>query len=582
MFFIFSFLGLVIRILLIGVPGFKADVAYWKGWGLAVADKGIIWLANNTNYNYPPGFAYVLYAVNKIYALFFNPYNINEYWLDNNYFYLLLIKLITIVADIGITYLIYKIARKLNSRWGKILALFYFLNIVAIFDGVIWGQVDQFGLFLFLLSVYFLIVDRPQWASVFFIISFLMKFQSIIFIPIFFLYIYKKYSFSGLMKSLKVSFFTFTLIITPFWLNREMASLIRLFTINSDWFPWYSLNAFNLWWLASGLNGMQISDKTLILGIINAKQLGLIMFSFVYFVACLNVLLAKKNELIGQYILSLVLAVFAFFHLLTQSHERYLFLLLGLYPLLYFVKKEMKLSRLLIFLLMLTVGMFFNMYISAAMNYPDQVYWPVSAQLTKTFTAVISVYQIGLFIYFVFQYFGEWMIRYWKYVSIGVLLIVGALFFKNKDYILHKPISLTQIAPIYQRQDYLEPVNNMTVESARGVFFWNRLSDNYYFYKKGIGSHANSEIYYDLGGRFSRFRSEFGIDNEGAVGAKAVFVVQGDGHELFRSKEQDRFDYPKSIDISVRGVKQMTLIIAKTTVSNSGIHADWLDPELIR
>ena len=84
MYFLLLSLGLVVRLLLIPVSGFKADIAFWKGWGLAVTDKGIIWLVNNTNYNYPPGFAYILELIGKVYKLFADPYNIGQYWMDNN------------------------------------------------------------------------------------------------------------------------------------------------------------------------------------------------------------------------------------------------------------------------------------------------------------------------------------------------------------------------------------------------------------------------------------------------------------------------------------------------------------------
>ena len=213
MYFLLLFLGFVIRLLLIPVPGFKADIAFWKGWGLAVADKGIIWLVNNTNYNYPPGFAYILDLINKIYKLFADPYNVSQYWMDNNFLYLFLFKIIIIVSDIGIVYLIIKISQKLKMKWGWLLAVIYFLNPAVIFDGVIWGQVDQFGLFLFLAAIYFFIDEKPILASIIFTIAWLMKFQNIIFIPIFYLFIYRKYSFNDLIKSLSVSLLTFAIII---------------------------------------------------------------------------------------------------------------------------------------------------------------------------------------------------------------------------------------------------------------------------------------------------------------------------------------------------------------------------------
>src|SRR3989344_2211152 len=146
MFYVFLGFGLLVRLFLVPVAGFKADVAFWKGWGLAVADKGILWLVNNTNYNYPPGFAYILWLINKVYALFKNPHNIADYWADNNVLYLFLIKIITIAADLLVVWLIIRFTRVIlnsfqdlnsknqmlklvqNDKLGKILALFYFLN----------------------------------------------------------------------------------------------------------------------------------------------------------------------------------------------------------------------------------------------------------------------------------------------------------------------------------------------------------------------------------------------------------------------------------------------------------------------
>ncbi|MDO8741637.1 MAG: hypothetical protein Q7J11_00650, partial [Candidatus Roizmanbacteria bacterium] len=491
MYFLLLFLGFVIRLLLIPVSGFKADMAFWKGWGLAAADKGIIWLVNNTNYNYPPGFTYILDLIGKIYKLFADPY-ISQYWMDNNLLYLFLFKLIIIFSDIGIVYLIIKIAEKLKMKWGKLLAVIFFLNPAVLFDGVIWGQVDQFGLFLFLAAIYFFVDEKPKLASVIFTLAWLMKWQNIIFIPIFYIFIYRKYSFNDLIKSLAVSLATFAIITFPFWFHREMASLLNLFTVNSNWFPWYSLNAFNGWWLAAGLDGMKISDKTLVLGIINAKQFGLLLFSFFYFIASLNIFLAKKEEELKQFVLSSALVIMSFFHLLTQSHERYLFHLLGFVIIFYFFKIEKKLTHVIGLLSAVTLGVFFNMYISMAFNYPDQVYWPFQADFTRLFTLYLSVFQIGIFAYFFVRYFYSFIKTNFLWIITALIIFIGVIIVMNYNYILKKPISLTKITPIESQQDYLKPMINMTVESARGVKYWNRLSNNYYFYSQGIGSHANS------------------------------------------------------------------------------------------
>lgn len=582
MYFLLLFLGFVVRVLLVPVSGFRADMAFWKGWGLAVADKGIIWLVNNTNYNYPPGFAYILDLIGKIYKLFADPYNVSQYWMDNNLLYLFLFKLIIIISDIGIVYLIIKIAEKLKMKWGWLLAVIFFLNPAVLFDGVIWGQVDQFGLFLFLGAIYFFVDEKPKLASVIFTIAWLMKWQNIIFIPIFYLFIYRKYSFNDLIKCLSVSLVTFAIITFPFWFHREMAGLFNLFTVNSNWFPWYSLNAFNGWWLAAGLEGMKISDKTLVLGVINAKQFGLLLFSFFYFIAALNIFLAKKEETLKQFVLSSALVVLSFFHLLTQSHERYLFHLLGFVIIFYFFKIEKKLTHVIGLLSVITLGVFLNMYISMALNYPDQVYWPFSLEWTRSFTLYISILQIATFIYFFIRYFSSFIKKNYLLIIAALAIFMGALLIMNYNYLLRQPISLTKITPVETQQDYLKPMINMTVESSRGVKYWNRLSNNYFFYNQGIGAHANSTISYNLGGRFSKFTTDFGIDTEGSELNKAVFIIQGDGRELYRSKPKGKYDLSELISVSIKNVNKLTLIIKTEGSSNSGLHADWLNPVLIR
>lgn len=484
MFYLFLILGFFIRLLLIPLAGFKADIAFWKGWGLAVADKGILWLADNTNYNYPPGFAYVLWVINKVYALFRNPYNVQQYWLDSNVFYLFLVKIIAIIADILIVYLILKIAKKLNVSWGPILALFYFLNPAVILDGALWGQVDQFGIFLFLLSFYFLFLKKPKLATVIFTIALLMKFQNIIFIPLFFLYIYKEYSFEDVVKSALTALTVFMIVIFPFWFHHEFDSLIRLLTINSDWFPWYSLNAFNFWWIAAGLNGLKMQDKTLVLGIMNAKQVGLYTFSLTYFLVCIYLFFAKKEDLLKKFLISCALAVFAFFNLLTQSHERYLFPLLALLPIIYLFNGSKKavvktanidnkqiIGRELIFFTFVSLALFLNMNISLWFNYPDQTIWPFDIGITHSLTFYLSIINIGLFLYFIFAYFRDPIKKYWYYVAGLALVLCTAVIFKNLPYILAQPISLTKIQPIDSREDYLTAIYNMTVDSGRGPFF---------------------------------------------------------------------------------------------------------------
>jgi len=153
--------GFLIRMVFVPNPGFEADMSFWKSWGLAPYDHGIVWSMFNTNNNYPTPFAYLLWMVTGIYSLFASPHNFNEFWGNTNLLFLTLMKLPAVLADLGIAFVIFNIP-KLVKRTGfqhipqslaTVCATLYLFSPIAIFDSAVWGQVDSLGVFLFLCAV---------------------------------------------------------------------------------------------------------------------------------------------------------------------------------------------------------------------------------------------------------------------------------------------------------------------------------------------------------------------------------------------------------------------------------------------
>src|SRR3972149_10140706 len=93
------YLAILLRLILIPNPGFEADVSFWKSWGLAAKDKGVVWSLHNTNNNYPTPFAYVLGGMAWLYSLLANPHNYSQYWSNTNTWFLAVAKLPSILAD---------------------------------------------------------------------------------------------------------------------------------------------------------------------------------------------------------------------------------------------------------------------------------------------------------------------------------------------------------------------------------------------------------------------------------------------------------------------------------------------------
>jgi hypothetical protein len=103
-------------------------------------------------------------------------------------------------------------------------------------------------------------------------------------------------------------------------------------------------------------------------------------------------------------------------------------------------------------------------------------------------------------------------------------------------------------------------------------------------YAKGIGTHAVSQISFALGGKYSTFTSDIGVDDEeNGKGVGSVdFQVIGDGKILFDSGVLTNSSPIVSINISIVGVQTLTLV-ATNGVANSidYDHADWAGARVV-
>lgn len=616
--FIAAFL---IRVANIPNPGFVADIAFWKSWGIAPFDHGIVWSIFNTNNNYPTPFAYLLWVITSIYSLFANPHIFNEYWNQGNTLYLTLIKLPAILADLGIAAIIYWFTTHIRSEkkhlheigylWGLILASLYLFNPIAIFDSSVWGQVDSLGVFLFLVAVICVIKKKPGLAGFFYMVGLMTKLQTMIYAPLFFLFVWQMTGFPGLIRSVIGSTLAFFGLNIEFLLTRNMGLVITSLITNYDYFPLMSLNAYNLWWIVAGANGMQTSDKLLTIGIINAKTSGLLLFSGTYLLAMMQQLKSgfpflhmdtKKQdgvsletrewETVGSFVTGLIIVVFGFFLLQTESHDRYAFPIIafGCLWVYLFVRDHLttkdrdvfwttRIFRYSIIGYILFTGIYFlNVHTAFVANYAENgIQWLLFLN-TPFWTIAVAYLLLASFI--VFLIVNRKTIPYVLYVITGLVLITSIVGL-NLPFMKKQPVSLTKLSPPIHEQQYGVLTTNMPVNArADNSKTWDRLSTQYMFYKKGLGTHAKSRIVYDIGKRFTRFTTDMGIDTEAGPQASVVFEIYGDNTLLYRSPVVKRFDYPVHADVPVVGVKNLTLIVDDAGNGNFDDHADWLNPLL--
>lgn len=102
-------------------------------------------------------------------------------------------------------------------------------------------------------------------------------------------------------------------------------------------------------------------------------------------------------------------------------------------------------------------------------------------------------------------------------------------------------------------------------------------------YERGLGCHSRCELEYHLGGKWSAFVAEIGIDDYARPRGEVVCRVQVDGKTRFESGLITGRDQPKTLRADIRGARRLRLVVDfGPNGSSSGDHADWGLAVLVR
>jgi hypothetical protein len=112
-------------------------------------------------------------------------------------------------------------------------------------------------------------------------------------------------------------------------------------------------------------------------------------------------------------------------------------------------------------------------------------------------------------------------------------------------------------------------------------------------YAKGIGSHTEWDVHYDLGGAFTRFSAQVGVDDEvipqirpgsdgGTKPVGVVFELLGDGKSLWRSEAVRSGQTPVAVDVDVTGVGDLALRTVNGPDHQNLGHGDWLEARVTK
>lgn len=382
--------GFLIRLIFATFPGFHVDTDTFFAWSIRVVQEGFsnfyspdIWTS------YTPGMIYVFYLLGLLK---------NILSLDGEQFYYLL-KIPSIIADLVLSYFIYKQLLTTSSRkiafYGLIFCIF---NPVLIFNASIWGAFDGLlTLFLFL-SIYYLAQKKLISSSVYFAIALLIKPQAIAIAPVFGLFLLKNFSISNVLKISIPTLFTVVVLSLPYFPSDPVFGFFNLFINMAQDYKGNSLFAYNTW----GIFGFWIDDS-IKLGFLSYRIWGLILLSV--FWTFFYLLFFKRR--LDVFTLS-TLAFFAFFFLPTRVHERYLF---SAIPFLILISLQFKSKFLIIATIILSTLHLMNLYYVYVyynefyLKLPKILYIPYLYEFLETQGKFMSAISTLLFVLITFTIF---------------------------------------------------------------------------------------------------------------------------------------------------------------------------------
>ncbi len=290
-------LGFILRIILSPFGTLTLDQNTFIAWSVRLLHVGFskFYLGNWSDYL--PGYLYILNLLAQIAK-------------TNIISETLLYKLPAIISDVGTSYLIYRIVKKLKTeKWGLIATALYLFNPAVIANSALWGQVDSLTAFFSILALWALEFNLYLSAAALAYGTLVKPQMAIISLIILILMIQRRWKARRIFIYIFISAIIFVLGFAPFSNGNNLINfIISRFNVSLNQYPYTSVNAFNFW----AIFGAWKPDAGL-------NIIGGIVVLILFFTFGLKFLKQKGGEYI---FLAFTYAISFLF--MTRMHERHL------------------------------------------------------------------------------------------------------------------------------------------------------------------------------------------------------------------------------------------------------------------
>jgi len=337
-----SVLALVVRAILIPAQGHTTDIATFEAWMNSLVRYGPSGFYSQTNFvDYPPGYMLVLWLVGRIYHATFSYSDFTGSAMRA------FVKLPAIIADIGIGYLIYLIARRYWPVAASIIAMAVFaLNPASWLVSAYWGQADSVAALFLVWAIYLAVTDRFEFAWLSLAFAVLIKPQPFAVAPILLVWQIKRMGLGWRLAAIPLIGLAVAYA-GSVWFAPDtnpvhvIAWLYDRYHTGVGVYPYNSVNALNLYSINRDFfqpDTQPITFFGLDLGPQYAWGIGI----FVALVAACGwrlwrVLDTEKSDDAREiaFHVACFVVMLGFFMVLTRQHERYMFSALAIAPILW-------------------------------------------------------------------------------------------------------------------------------------------------------------------------------------------------------------------------------------------------------
>lgn len=232
-----------------------------------------------------------------------------------------LVKIPSILADLGIGLLLYNFVKKHKPKYALLALVIWLINPVTWYNSAVWGQTDAIVNLLGLLGIFALLNKKLVFTSVYFTLSILFKGSLAIFVPVLlFVAVKQNYKPTVWLKAI----FAAALIAVgvSLWFYPKFDLFIWLINLYRERIlpgeiGFLTANAFNFWWL---VDPGRTYDSIKFFGL-TARLWGYLLS--LGLIALLFLRLKKpKNEKVFY---ALALSALITFLFMSRIHERYLY-----------------------------------------------------------------------------------------------------------------------------------------------------------------------------------------------------------------------------------------------------------------